>query len=132
MQRRPPSPQPVAIPDRHTRPIATADSGSVIKGADNHNGASVGGSQTTTTVTGTGTSTAADGHESTTTTVTSTTTTTTDSSDNSVQETVITDTSTHDYSDHSLFDTNLMSNNDTSLDSNPAFASGNHLLGLGF
>ncbi len=116
--------------------IATGESGAVIKGADSsvHNGASVGGAQTTTTVGGSGNTATADGRESTITTVTSTTTTTTDSSDNSVQETVITDSSTHDYSDHALFDasrdtTLLNSELDNSADL--SLASGNHLLGLG-
>lgn len=120
--------------------ITTADSGTVIKGADNslHNGASIGGSSTTTTVGGTGNTTAADGHEATTTTVTHTTTTTTDNADHSVHEATVTDASTHDASHHSLFDTSLLSNNDTashndtSLHSDPSLASGNHLLGLGF
>lgn len=130
--------------------ISTADSGSVIKGSDNsvHHGSSIGGSSTTTTVGGTGNTTTADGHEATTTTVTHTTTTTTDSAnhsvtntdnaDHSVHETTVTDASTHDSSHHSLFDTSLLSNNDTashsdtSLHSDPSLASGNHLLGLGF
>ena len=61
------------------------------------------------------------------------TSTTTDSSDNSVQETTVTDFSTHDYSDHfAVSDTSLLSDNDTALQSDPSFASGNHLLGLGF
>lgn len=124
--------------------ITTADSGTVIKGADNslHNGASIGGSSTTTTVDGTGNTTAADGHEATTTTVTHTTTTTTDNADHSVHEATVTDASTHDASHHSLFDTSLLSNNDTALNtalhndtsllSDPSPAFGNHLLGLGF
>ncbi len=124
--------------------ITTADSGTVIKGADNslHNGASIGGSSTTTTVGGTGNTTAADGHEATTTVssteVTHTTTTTTDNADHSVHEATVTDASTTDSSHHSLFDTSLLSNNDTashndtSLHSDPSLASGNHLLGLGF
>ena len=114
--------------------IATADSGSVIKGSDNslHNGTSVGGSSTTTTVAGTGNTTAADGHEATTTTVTHTTTTTTDNADHSVHEATVTDASTYDASHHSLFDTSLLSNNDTSLHSEPSLAAGNPLLGLGF
>ena len=120
--------------------IATADSGSVIKGADNslHNGTSIGGSATTTTVGGTGNTTTADGHEATTTTVTHTSTTVTDNSDSSVHETTVTDASTTDSSHHSLFDTSLLSNNDTALrsdlglHSDPSLASGNHLLGLGF
>lgn len=110
--------------------IATADSGSVIKGADNslNNGTSIGGGQTTTTVGGTGNTATADGREttltSTTTEVTHTTTTTTDNS--------VTDASTTDSSHHSLFDTSLLSGNETALHSEPSFASGNHLLGLGF
>lgn len=118
--------------------IATADSGSVIKGADNslHNGASVGGSATTTTVGGTGNSTTADGRETTLTTVT--TTTMTDNSDNSAHETTLTDASTTDSSHHSLFETSLLSDNETALHSDlglrsdPSFASGDRLLGLGF
>jgi hypothetical protein len=114
--------------------ITTADSGSVIKGSDStvHNGASIGGGQTTTTVGGTGNTTAADGHQATLTSTTTTTTTTTDNADHSVYEATVTDASTTDSSDHSLFDTSLLSNNDTSLQSDPSFASGNHLLGLGF
>ncbi len=114
--------------------ITTADSGSVIKGSDStmHNGASIGGGQTTTTVGGTGNTTTADGHEATLTSTTTTTTTTTDNADNSVHETTVTDASTYDSSHHALFDTSLLSNNDTALHSDPSFASGNHLLGLGF
>ena len=55
---------------------------------------------------------------------------TTDSSDNSVHQTTVTDTSTHDSSSHSLFDTDLISNNDTALHNDTALASGNHLGGL--
>jgi hypothetical protein len=114
--------------------IATADSGSVIKGADNslHNGTSIGGGQTTTTVGGTGNTTTADGHEATTTTVTHTTTTLTDNADNSVHETTVTDASTTDSSHRSLFDTSLLSDNETALHSEPSLAWGNPLLGLGF
>lgn len=116
--------------------IATADSGSVIKGADNsvHHGSAIGGSETITTVGGTGNTTAADGHEATLTEVTHTmtTTTTTDNADHSVHDTTVTDASTTDSSRHSLFDTSLLSNNDTSLHSEPSLASGNQLLGLGF
>ncbi|MCW1957334.1 MAG: IniB N-terminal domain-containing protein [Mycobacterium sp.] len=127
--------------------ITTADSGSVIKGADNslHNGSAIGGSETITTVGGSGNTTNADGHEttltSTTTEVTHTTTTTTDNSDSSVHETAVTDASSTDSSHHSLFDTSLLSNNDTALHSNMGLRSdmglhsdpsGNHLLGLGF
>jgi len=120
--------------------ISTADSGSVIKGSDStvHNGASIGGSETTTTVGGAGNTTTADGHEATLTSTTTTTTTTTDNADNSVHEATVTDASTYDSSHHALFDTSLLSNNDTGLrsdlglHSDPSFASGNHLLGLGF
>lgn len=111
--------------------ISTADSGTVIKGADNslHNGAAIGGSATTTTVGGTGNTTTADGHEATLTTVTHTTTTTTDNSDSSVHETTVTDASTTDSSHHALFDTSLLSNNDTALHSETGLHG--HLLGLG-
>lgn len=107
--------------------IATADSGSVIKGADNsvNNGTStsVAGSQTTTTVGGTGNTTAADGHESTTTTVTHTTTT----------DTTVTDASTHDSSSQSLFDVSrdtTLVNSELDNSADLALASGNHLFGF--
>lgn len=115
--------------------IATADSGSVIKGADNslHNGTSIGGGQTMTTVGGTGNTATADGREttltSTTTEVTHISTTTTDNSDSSLHEATVIDASTTDSSHHSLFETSLLSGNETALHNEP---SGNHLLGLGF
>jgi hypothetical protein len=115
--------------------IAAADSGAVIKGAENHNGTSIGGGQTTTTVSGSGNTAAADGRETTTTVTTTevTSTTTTDSSDNSVLETTITDSSTHDYSDHALFDASrdtTLLNSELDNSDNLSLASGNQLLGF--
>ncbi len=103
--------------------IATADSGAVIKGADNgvHNGTLIGGGQTTTTVSGTGNTAAADGRE-TTTTVTTTEVTST-----------VTDSSTHDYSDHALFDASrdtTLLNSELDISNELSLASGNGLLGF--
>jgi hypothetical protein len=121
--------------------IATADSGAVIKGADNgvHNGTLIGGGQTTTTVSGTGNTAAADGRETTTTVTTTevTSTTTTDSSDNSVYQATIVDSSSHDYSedysDYALFDASrdtTLLNSELGISNELSLASGNGLLGF--
>lgn len=125
--------------------IATAESGAVIKGADNgvHNGTLIGGGQTTTTVSGTGNNAAADGRETTTTVTTTeiTSTTTSDNSDNSVFEATIVDSSSddyskdysQDYSDYAVFDASretTLLNSELDNSRELSLASGNGLLGF--